>query len=101
MPPEQIIVGQPYTLSLECNAISGNTKARFSNVKCFYIFADDHIEHEIEMIPTGETVNRHVMFSCDLPAFSKAGKLKYYFRFKFDGQSASRYFPDVPVVVNK
>ena len=98
-PPATIQIGQPYTVVLECTAISGGSDRRYKKVKCLYTFNDEKTEHAVPMtFDHKDAQNGHAFFKCELPLFQTEGILKYRMEFEFDRQRSSRSSPLIKVV---
>ena len=88
IPPASVTAGQPVTLELELTAVGG-ANGRFANVRCIYWTDGGTGARSLLMDEVGPT-ELGTKFSVKLPPSEKAGWVRYYFRFDFDGQSKDR-----------
>ncbi|HUQ70338.1 MAG TPA: hypothetical protein VM165_12485 [Planctomycetaceae bacterium] len=96
VPPSFIPAGQPFTVVMECIAISGGTERRFRDGVLHYRQAGTV---EYSDIPMKLVLNagKRPAFTGDLPSMEAGVSVEYYVSYVFDGERRKRYFPAVPV----
>lgn len=96
VPPSFIPAGQPFTVTIECVAISGRGDRRFRDAKLSYRQAGTQNYSDVRM-KFSSNAGTNPLFQGDLPPMEAGVILEYYISYYFDGEQRKRYFPPVPV----